>query len=203
MKLLAPFLLANIKLVFKSLAKGSFMNFLLQKKNIKIYFAVIFLGGVLVQAAKVRNLNFTPPKNFERETSLFPQFVPTYFTSKDEKKVSLIFPHEISLKEIPKTADNKIHPEFLAGKQNFNKQFGIQEWKIHNFSFQDTKGITKLEMIGSYKNSRGLMNMFIEHYYFSKSKKMQSVQLLYPENANAKSIQEAKASMDSFKPNFE
>lgn len=179
------------------------MKFLLQKKNIKIYFIAVFLGGVLVQAAKVRNINFNPPKNFEKEVSLFPQYVPTYFTSKDEKKVSLIFPNEISLKEIPRTRDGKIHPEFLAGKQNFNKQFGISDWKIHNFGFQDIKEVTKLEMIGSYKNSRGLVNMFIEQHYFSKDKKMQSVQLLYPDGANAKSVQEAKASMDSFKPNFE
>lgn len=169
----------------------------------KIFLILAFSVGLLVHAAKKREITFNPPKNFEKEANLFTKYIPTYYYSKEDKKVSLVIPFEIPIEKSLKTDDEKIHPEFIAGKQNFNSQFGITEWKIHNYSFQNEKGATKLEIIGSYKNSEGVLNNFIEHDYFTKNKKMQSIQLLFPENSNPKTVQEAKASMDSFNPNFE
>lgn len=173
---------------------GSFMKRLL---------LLALFAGLIVNAAKTRNIKFDPPKNFIKEANLFTKYIPTYYYSKEDKKVSLVIPFEIKVEKIPKTADGKINPDFIAGKQNFNAQFGIKDWTIHNFSFQPEKGSTKLEMIGSYKNPEGVVNFFVEHHYFSKSNQMQSIELLYPENSNPKAVQEAKASMDSFNPNFE
>lgn len=169
----------------------------------KRFLVLVIFAGLLVQAAKTKNIKFDPPKSFIKEPNLFTKYIPTYYYSKEDKKVSLVVPSEIKVEKIPKTVDGKIHPDFIAGKQNFNTQFGIKEWSIHNYSFQNENNSTKLEIIGSYKNSEGVTNFFVEHHYFSKNNSMQSIQLLYPENSNPKAVQEAKASMDSFKPSFE
>lgn len=169
----------------------------------KIFLLLALFAGLIVNAAKNREISFNPPKSFEKEANLFTKFIPTYYFSKEDKKVSLIIPFEIQIEKSLKTEDGKIQPDFIAGKQNFNSQFGITEWKIHNYNFINEKSSTKLEIIGSYKNTEGVVNNFIEHHYFTKTKKMQSIQLLFPENSNPKAVQEAKASMDSFNPNFE
>ena len=178
-------------------------SFLSPKRAILIILTLILEIGI-VKDAKNRQIKYEPPKNFVRESNIFPSVLPTHYYSKEDKKVSIMIPPEYTVETgAPKTADGKLHPDFITGKKNFNTQFGIKDWRIENYSFTNEKNATKLEIIGNYKSGNGITNIFVEHHYFSKKKQMQSINLIYPQNSDAKMVQAAKLSMDNFNPSFE
>lgn len=175
----------------------------LKRSKVGVLVVLLLLTTFGVNAAKNRRYSFEPPKGFSKNINLFTAYLPTSYYSKGDKKVTITIPAEMKAPGVPQTKEGKIHPDFITGKRNFSTQMGLKDWRIQNFQFSETPQSTKLEIIGTYKNTKGINNTFIEQHYFSKTNKVQSIHMLYPENANPKDIQEAKLSLDRFNPHFE
>lgn len=162
---------------------------------------IFFSFGVF--ASKEKKMIFNPPQSFIKEETMFPTIIPTYFKGKADKRISLIIPSEVKINQIPMTSEGKIHPDFLAGRANLNSQFGIKNWSLDKHDFKTLKDLKVLTMVGKYKSPSGTETNFIEKHYFAMNKKMQSIQLIYPKNANETEVAEAQKSLESFVPNIE
>ena len=104
---------------------------------------------------------------------------------------------------VPITKEGKISPEFIAGKKSFNSAFGISEWHLANYNFTSTMDGKKLELTGSYRSNSGKLSTFVENHYFNKDKKVESIHLIYDEDAKAEWVREAKASLETYQPSFQ
>lgn len=165
-----------------------------------IIFGIIIFGFAYVNANKPHQYTYNAPRNFLQEENYFPQFYPATYNYSGPDKISVVIPPEIKSKlGVPKTKNGDLVPEFIEGKKNFNAQFGIEDWVMHDYHFTNTPHGERLEITGSYTNYIGVKTEFIQHHYFGKLKS-QSIHLFYPSKSDGKIVEQAKLSLQSFKP---
>lgn len=188
--------------IFKGMRLGmSKIKFSNKKKYLLI---ALFLVSGLGYAARDSHYQFSPPKKFIKEKNIFPKLIPTQYFSPEGKKISIMIPPSYKLSGgVPMTKEGKLAPEFIAGKKSFNSAFGISEWHLANYSFTNTANGKKLELVGSYRSNSGKLSTFIERHFFNKEKKVESIHLIYDEDAKEESIQEAKSSLETYQPSFQ
>lgn len=174
----------------------------MKRISILIIFIVVGFGFAYVNANKSKNFHFTPPSNFALDNSYYLPYFPTEYNYTGAEKISILIPPERQSKlGLPKTKTGQINPKFLQGKMDFNEQFGIQEWTMTGHRFTQTQHGERLEIEGSYKSFNGAKVYFVEHHYISPTA-MQSIHLFFPDKANDKVVQQAKASLQTFNPNI-
>lgn len=167
-----------------------------------LIFGAITFGFAYVNANKSRNIQYRAPANFDREANYFPAYFPTTYHYTGGEKITVMIPPEFkSTLGVPKNKNGELERDFIIGKQNFNQQFGINDWVMDSYRFSNSSYGERLEINGSYTNMAGGKTAFIEHHYFGKAL-AQSIHVFYPANAKSKAIEQVKASLQTFNPNI-
>lgn len=163
---------------------------------------IIVFGFAYVKANKTKNFHYKAPANFRVESNFFPAYYPTTYNHTGPEKITVLIPPEIKSRlGAPKTSTGQLKQEFLQGKMNFNKQFGIEGWKMDGYKFSKTPHGERLELSGSYTSFIGVKTEYVEHHYFGKAA-VQSIHLFYPAVSEGKVAEQAKASLQTFNPNI-
>lgn len=171
----------------------------MNKKRIFGISVIVLLSVFAVKAGKPKEYKYRSPAGFSREATILSHFLPAQYVHKGGEKVSVMISPEYKVKQgPPRTADGKIHPDFIRGRQAFNNKFGIEKWKLDSYRFTKKQHDTVLEMKGSFVGNSGTLKHFEQHSYFSPKNQAQYIEVIYPATANPKVVKSAIASLATF-----